>query len=231
MIDDRYLMLKDWLEETKDEPLESMDSFFDARIGGYEAHMSHWAGHYKRIAELIPADTKTLLDIGCGTGLELDEIFKKLPGLAVTGVDLSGEMLKKLRGKHPDKNLTLLQEDYFLCDLGEAKYDIIISFETLHHFTLRKKTELFKNLRRALKPGGLYIECDYIATSPEIETMTFAACKRRRERDGIPEDAFVHFDTPLTFNHEMVALQNGGFTILDAEFLPHDEGTVIIRAN
>ena len=29
-----------WLEQTKDEPLEAMASFFDARIDDYEAHMS-----------------------------------------------------------------------------------------------------------------------------------------------------------------------------------------------
>ena len=29
-----------WLEQTKDEPLEAMASFFDDRIDDYEAHMS-----------------------------------------------------------------------------------------------------------------------------------------------------------------------------------------------
>lgn len=37
-------------------------------------------------AELTPGDCGPLLDLGCGTGLELDRIFARWPELAVTGV-------------------------------------------------------------------------------------------------------------------------------------------------
>ena len=60
------------------------------------------------MVELIPDKASTLLDLGCGTGLELDEIFKTHPAMKVTGIDLTKAMLEALNTKHPDKDITLI---------------------------------------------------------------------------------------------------------------------------
>lgn len=225
------LELKKWLADTGDEPLETMAGFFDARIEDYEAHMAHWRKHYAWVSEYIPEGTGNLLDIGCGSGLELDEIFQKFPHLQVTGVDLSGEMLKKLSEKHSEKQLRLFQEDYFLFDMGRSCFDAAVAFETLHHFTAGKKRKLFKKIYDCLKPDGVFLECDYIAVSQEIENLTFAECERRRRRDRIPNDTFVHFDTPLTLAHEIAAIREGGFEKVEViGFLQEDDHTPLIRA-
>ncbi|HAN20625.1 MAG TPA: hypothetical protein DCP51_02945 [Clostridiales bacterium] len=70
-----------------------MSSFFRDRVCSYEEHMSIWSEAYKYMTQLVPKNTKTLLDIGCcGTGLELDEIFKIFTDIKVTGIDLSEAM-------------------------------------------------------------------------------------------------------------------------------------------
>lgn len=233
-MDKAYQDLKNWLEQTADEPLEEMDAFFDARIDGYEEHMSPWREHYEWMARQLTAEWsgdvngKTLLDIGCGSGLELDCIFKQIPSLHVTGVDLSKEMLAKLSAKHAPRSLTLIRADYFTYPLGENCYDAAVSFETLHHFTMKKKKEIFTKLHRCIKPGGIYLECDYIADTQEIEDLLFAECERRRKRDGISSETFVHFDTPLTLEHEMQAMQEAGFA--KVELIGYLEGTPMIRA-
>lgn len=226
-----YLDLKSWLEETKEEPLESMDAFFDVRIDSYEEHMSPWHQHYLWLAKLLPEKTETLLDIGCGSGLELDRIFERFPNLHVTGVDLSEEMLGRLKKKHGSRALTLIRDDYFVHEFGENRFDAVVSFETLHHFTAEKKRALFEKICRCLKPGGIYLECDYIAKTKEVEDLCFEECRRRRERDGIPPETFVHFDTPLTLAHEMQAMEEAGFSKVElVGFLPEDDHTAMIRA-
>lgn len=225
------LELKAWLDETKDVPLEAMDAFFDARIEEYEAHMSPWKAHYPWMASLLPEGIQTLLDIGCGTGLELDCVFARFPSLQVTGIDLSEEMLSQLQRKHGDKSLRLVRADYFAHPLGEDCFDAAVSFETLHHFTQEKKTQLFAKLRRCLKPGGTYLQCDYVARTQAIEDLVFAESARRRARDGIAPDAFVHFDTPLTLEHEMQAMREAGFAYVElVGYLPGDDHTPMIRA-
>lgn len=226
-----FLELKAWLEETRDVPLEEMDAFFDARIADYEAHMSPWEAHYAWMAQLLPAGIRSLLDIGCGTGLELDRIFARFPSLRVTGIDLSREMLAKLSKKHAGRSLNLICADYFSCDFPADAFDCAVAFETLHHFTADRKQRLFSKLHQCLRPGGVFLECDYIATSQEIEDLVFAECRRRRDRDGIPPEKFVHFDTPLTLEHEMQAMRAGGFKTVElAGFLAGDGHTAMIRA-
>ncbi len=223
-----YFDLKKWFEETADERCEEMGAFFDRRIEGYEDHMSAWQEHYRRVAELIPGSTRSILDLGCGTGLELDRIFERLPDVRVTAIDLSETMTAELKKKHGGKNLEIILDDYFLHDLGENRFDVAVSVESLHHFTAEKKIGLFNNICNALKPGGIYIECDYIASCPEIEELAFSECRRRRERDMIPDGEYIHFDTPLTLEHELEAMLKGGFE--RAEMIENINGTPIIIA-
>lgn len=53
----------------------------------------------------------------------MDQIWKKDPDIAVTGVDLCQEMLEQLRQKHPEKKLTAVCRDYFQYDFGSEKWD------------------------------------------------------------------------------------------------------------
>lgn len=228
-MDEEYLTLKKWLEDTRDVPLEAMDAFFNARLGDYEEHMAHWSAHYQWMADLLPEGITSLLDIGCGTGLELDCIFRRFPTLSVTGIDLAEDMLAVLRKKHGDKALTLCRADYFTCSLPKNAFDCVVSFETLHHYTAEQKQPLFARICRSLKPGGIYLECDYIAATQAIEDLVFTECARRRQRDGIAPGDFVHFDTPLTLEHEMDAMRRAGFSSVEAVgFLEGDSNTAMI---
>lgn len=70
--------------------LEEMGSFFNKRVEGYDEHMLTEVGGvreaYIEIAKYIPVkEDMKLVDLGCGTGLEIDEIFKKNPSMRVTG--------------------------------------------------------------------------------------------------------------------------------------------------
>lgn len=78
-MDEAFWEWEAWREATRDEPLEGMGAFFDARAGDYEAHMARWEAHYRWMARLLPDGIRTLLDLGCGTGLELDRILSAFP--------------------------------------------------------------------------------------------------------------------------------------------------------
>lgn len=95
-----------------------------------------------------------VLDLGCGTGLELDFYFKHNPTAKVTGIDLAENMLKVVKNKFYDKKLTTICGSYFDIPLGEECYDAIVSVESLHHFTKEKKTSLYKKVFQALKEAG-----------------------------------------------------------------------------
>ena len=98
--------------------LEKMGDFFDARIEGYEAHqldtIDDAAEFYPFTAGLLPREPGArVLDLGCGTGLELRYYFELAPAAHVTGIDLAPGMLEELRRKFPGKALTLILGSYF----------------------------------------------------------------------------------------------------------------------
>ncbi len=196
--------------------LERMDDFFAARIDGYDEHMRSTiegaSDFYAYTASLLPLEKDArVLDLGCGTGLELEEYFRLNPEADLTGIDLSDAMLNALKAKFPDRKLRLIRNSYFDEPLGEKAWDAAVSVESLHHFTAEQKEALYRKLHTALKDGGRFVLTDYFAESEALEEEYFRNLKQLKAEQGLPEDVFVHYDTPLTAEHEMQVLRLAGF--------------------
>ena len=212
--------------------LEKMDDFFTSRVNGYESHMIENVDGceegYIKLAELIPQDCKSLLDLGCGTGLELKEIFKKFPNLNVIGIDLTQAMLNELKKNYQDKNINLICGNYFDVDFGINKFDCAISFQTMHHFKHEEKIKLYKKIYSALKAGGMYIECDYMVKDQKEEDFYFAELERMRKELDIPANQLVHYDTPCTVENQVKMFQSAGFKKVKKVW---QEGNTVIIVN
>ena len=213
--------------------LEKMDDFFTARVDGYDEHMkSNIEGaskFYNFTASLLPMEKdKRILDLGCGTGLELEELFQMNPYAKVTGIDLTKAMLETLKAKFPDKDITTVCGSYFEVPFGEEVFDAAVSVESLHHFTKEQKLPLYKKLNKALKPGGYFILTDYFAESEEEEVFYGQELLRIRKEQELPDGVFYHYDTPLTVEHEKEALMEAGFARV--EVLNNWESTSTLRA-
>ena len=211
-----------------------MGEFFNTRIDTYEEHMldiPYIAESYIEIARLIPT-TKglKLLDLGCGTGLELDEIFKVNPAVQVTGIDLSEKLLEKLNEKHADRKsqINLVLADYFEYDFGENIYDVALSVQTLHHFSYEAKVRLYKKIVTSLKPSGFYIESDYVAPDQEFENFHFAEAKRIRSEEGKTEGHY-HYDTPCTVENQVGLLKRAGFSAVEIVSRSNNSATLVSR--
>ncbi len=103
---------------------------------------------------LKKAKAKTILDIGCGTGIYLVGLKKK--GFDVEGLDLSENMLKEARKKDP--KIKLYKKDMSSFKLSK-KYDSVICLSSalvfLPNFSLIKKT--LKAIFNHLTPKGTFI--------------------------------------------------------------------------
>lgn len=197
--------------------LEKMDTFFADRLAGYDEHMLtaiEGAGEfYPFTASLLPTgEGSEVLDLGCGTGLELEAYFSLNPTARITGIDLSAAMLEALAEKFPDKALRLIHGSYFDVPFEEERYAAAVSVESLHHFTQEQKLSLYQKLRRALKPGGYFILTDYFAPTDELEKQYFDDLKKLKQAQGVTDGAFYHYDTPLTVEHEGEMLRCARFS-------------------
>lgn len=213
--------------------LERMGAFFDARVEGYDAHMLRdivgAAEFYPFTAAQLPdIPGAAVLDLGCGTGLELEFYFRRNPTARVTGIDLAPGMLAELTKKFPDRDLTLIQGSYFEIPLGVECYDAAVSVESLHHFTRAEKLGLYTRLWAALKPGGTFVLTDYFACDDDNEAFWRSELARLKAEHGIADDEFYHYDTPLTVAHETQALLDAGFR--SVEILGSWEATHTLKA-
>lgn len=213
--------------------LGRMDNFFENRLTGYDEHMlkniESAREFYKFTAEQLPMkpDSK-VLDLGCGTGLELEEYFSLNPNARITGIDLSKAMLTTLAAKFPDKELNLINGSYFEVPFENEHYTAAVSVESLHHFTEEQKLLLYQKLFFTLKIDGYFILTDYFAESETLEKEYFKNLQRLKKEQNIYDNEFYHYDTPLTVEHEIKILKKAGFS--DIKILKNWSATYTIRA-
>lgn len=213
--------------------LEKMSDFFEVRLDGYDEHMmtaiESADEFYPFTAKQLPTgENCRVLDLGCGTGLELAEYYKLCPSANVTGIDLSQGMLSELKRKFTDKDITLICGSYFDVPLGENAFDAAVSVESLHHFTKAEKVPLYAKLHAALKENSYFILTDYFALSDDEERRHRKNLITLKAEQGITDKEFYHYDTPLTVEHETEALTEAGFA--SVEVLNHWGATYTIKA-
>ena len=213
--------------------LERMSDFFEARLDGYDKHMltniESANEFYPFTARQLPCDEGArVLDLGCGTGLELEEYLALNPSAKITGIDLSEGMLGELIRKFEGKDITLLLGSYFDLPLGDNTYNAAVSVESLHHFTKEQKVNLYIKLYKSLCNDGYFILTDYFSFSDEEELMHQQAMLTLKAEQGIDDDEIYHYDTPLTVEHETAALLEAGFS--SVEVLNNWGATYTIKA-
>ena len=217
--------------------LEEMSDFFNRRAPIYEEkHLEHIGGRESKqiIASFFLPHTKTMIDLGIGTGLELEEIFKRFPDIEITGLDVAEDMLKLLIAKYSDKKIHTHCESYLHHDFGNSCYDVALSVMTLHHYNPKTKTDLYRKIHKSLKHNGMYIECDYMLSEheyenpQEMEELYFCEFERLKKEQCLPDNREYHYDTPCTVSNQKEMLLEAGFTSVKEVWRKKD--TVILVA-
>lgn len=213
--------------------LEKIGQFFDDRLDQYDDHQLNCIESarefYPFTASCLPKEAGAfILDLGCGTGLELEEYFVINPVAKVTGIDLAPGMLNSLHSKFPDKEINLILGSYFDVFFGNDCYDAAVSVESLHHYTKEEKIPLYKKIKLALKANGYFILTDYFSLSDDEENAHRNELLRLKELYKISDQEFYHYDTPLTVVHETEALYAAGFS--DVTILNNWGPTYTIKA-
>ncbi|KKG09826.1 methyltransferase type 11 [Methanosarcina sp. 2.H.T.1A.6] len=106
-------------------------------------------------------DSKTVLDLGCGTGRH-DELFAKY-GYSVCGIDISEKMLEEANKLAEKDKLSFFKGDIRNLKL-DTQFDVVISlFHVISYQTTNEDLKnTFETASKHLKNGGLFIfDCWY----------------------------------------------------------------------
>jgi tRNA (cmo5U34)-methyltransferase len=91
-----------------------------------------------------------------------------------------------------------------------------------------EKIPLYAKLHAALKENGYFILTDYFSLSEAEEIMHRQNLAALKAEQGIGDDDFYHYDTPLTVKHETEALLEAGFS--NVQVLNHWGATCTLKA-
>jgi tRNA (cmo5U34)-methyltransferase len=194
-----------------------MGEFFDYVSKDYDAvHLSHidrGEEHYQSFSLPVVESLQPVraLDIGCGSGLELEAFFQKVPNAQVDCVDLSAKLMGQLLDKYAGFAITPHLASYLTYPYPRHLYRYIMASSTLHHLIDTEKRRLFSKLREALVPDGCLIVGDYYVSSDDAADRL--AQYHQLISTGIDlSDGKYHFDIPTSVEREKELLLEAGFT-------------------
>ena len=124
----------EWLGE-----IEGTRDFFDSTAHVWDRVFGPGEGDglYREVAAQIEptGDAISILVLGCGTGLELPEIFARVPNANIAGIDIAPGMLTELRRKFGERSaqIELIEGSYLDVPLGQQRFDYAVATLTAHH--------------------------------------------------------------------------------------------------
>lgn len=112
------------------------------------------SGRYvQQLLKYLPKNS-TILDLGCGAGVPVDDILLKA-GHEVRGIDISSEQIKLARKKCPRGQYSV--GDIQDLESGQYQAQAVVSFYTIFHIPRAKQGNLLKVMASFLPKGGMLL--------------------------------------------------------------------------
>ncbi|ULJ72388.1 class I SAM-dependent methyltransferase [Rhizobium gallicum] len=166
-----------------------------------------------------------VLDIGSGTGLFSAMVLEEFPVQRVALLDGSSVMLEQASQRLGEQDGL----EFRLANMAEAElggpWDIVISALAIHHLTDNEKRDLYHRIRKALKPGGLFVNAEQVAgPGPAAEDRHARIWLQQIRHLGVPEheikkahERMAH-DKCATLNDQLLWLEQAAFSDVDCSF-------------
>lgn len=216
--------------------IEEMASFFDVRAESYDQHMRDniqgFEEYYRFLSKPLEGQREAIriLDLGCGTGLEFKYLLNAAPQASIIGMDLSAGMMKegaKANQEYTDR-ITWRQGSYVTDELGHSEYEVVLSSMTMHHFFVVDKRKIYQKIFDAVKPGGMYIEGDYMV-SPETEVEALAYYFEHAGDLNDAEKGKFHLDIPFSVDKQIMLLKSVGFESVRVIYRTNNNAVLVAK--
>lgn len=132
---------------------------FDRWANGYDNSRGKFffVNANKDLVKYIGNGKATLLDIGCGTGILLEQLMKK-KNLRLYGIDISPEMVKIAQKKFSGFNVKIKRGSVSRLPYKSNTFDYVTCSSSFHHYQDSRKS--LQEMVRVLKHKGKLIILD-----------------------------------------------------------------------
>jgi tRNA (cmo5U34)-methyltransferase len=135
------------------------------------------------LAELIPLPCDAeiaVLDLGAGFGAVTEEILTRYVNACVTCVDGSVEMVRMARERMAKYGARVRLCHADLADASwrravDGSFEAAVSAVAIHHLGDERKRALYREVYELLRPGGVFLNNDLVATPPALKARRLGA--------------------------------------------------------
>jgi SAM-dependent methyltransferase len=126
----------------------------------------------------------TALDIGCGPGSLSERILTRFPRARTIAVDFDPVLLRLGERSHPTLRGRIRWVDVDITSAGwmdslpARRVDAVVSTTALHWLEAKQIKRLYQDIGRLVRPGGVFLNGDYLPWSADRRTL-------RRLADGV----------------------------------------------
>jgi tRNA (cmo5U34)-methyltransferase len=200
----------------------SVAAHLGIRLTEYDQRIRTFIPHYEDMlgaaAALVSPGARTIVDLGIGTGALAARCLSRARRASVIGIDADAAMLP-LAARRVGTRATLVCGTFLRTPLPRA--DAFVASFALHHVRTRAaKTRLYRRVRTALRPGGVFVSAD---CHPAGDRAIAAAHMRAWEmhvRGSYPRAqarallrAWAREDVYVPLAIELSLLQRAGFRV------------------
>jgi SAM-dependent methyltransferase len=176
-----------------------------------------WAAADPWVAATLPLlrrrGAKRTLDLGCGPGRHA--VFFARAGLESFGLDARASGIERAARSARDASVTLYLKQGSLKALPypDASFDYVLAFNVIYHGTESDAARALAEIRRVLRPGGLYQATMLSKRSVDYGRGEQVAPNTYVQPRGHGDKALPHL---FADEHDLLRL-HGGFGLLAAE--------------
>jgi SAM-dependent methyltransferase len=200
----------------------SVATHLGIKLADYDARIRSFIPDYEEMLDVaagaIPSRTRTIVDLGIGTGALAARCLSSAPAARVIGIDVDPAIValaaKRLRDRATLTTGSFLRAGLPRCDAAVASF-------SLHHVRTRAaKAALYRRIHAALRSRGLFISVDCQPAGDRAvrraQRQAWLAHLRRAytpARAAVLLDAWADEDVYVPLAAELGMLRRSGFLV------------------
>ena len=211
-------------------------SHLGINLAEYDKRIRTFIPDYEEMLDVaagnIPANSKTIVDLGVGTGALASRCLKRTPHARVVGIDSDREILS-VAARRLGRRATFVCDSFLRSALPPC--DAMVASFALHHVrTPLAKVNLYRRIRAALRARGRFItvDCHPAKDSGLARDQRKAWTEHLRKSYSKTQAAkllaaWAHEDSYMPLDSEIRLMEKAGFEV---EVLWRKESFAVLMA-
>jgi tRNA (cmo5U34)-methyltransferase len=208
-------------------------NLFNKAVPHHDEFQSKVGEIIKNYSSSLKTEDISVVEGGCGTGITTTRILEADKRIKVIGIDNEEKTIKQARAileEYGDR-VDLKKEDLLtaLKSLSDKSVDVFASVWVIHNLAPEYRTQLFPEIARVLKIGGLFINGDKYARNEanlhasDLENQIkafdiFDTLGRSDLKQEWTEHYHEDEKIKITENEQRTILQNLGFNDIQVQY-------------